>query len=168
MLAIFRSASSMNGRIRSIGSGKMVVELFSAAISVTVWRYRSWMALGSVARVRAACASVSEAWSSPCGRDDLGPPFALGLGLAGHRALHPVRQVHVLHFDGRDLDAPRLGPLVDDPLEHGVDLLAVAEQFVELHLAEHGAERRLRQLAGGVEVVLDLDDRARRDPLTFM
>jgi hypothetical protein len=55
-----------NGRNSSIGMGKMVVELFSAAISVTVWRYRSWMALGSRASVRAAWAYVSEAWSSPC------------------------------------------------------------------------------------------------------
>jgi hypothetical protein len=48
-----------------MGIGKIVVELFSAAISTTVWRYRSWRDMGSVARVRAAWARVSDAWSSP-------------------------------------------------------------------------------------------------------
>src|SRR5574340_1499702 len=36
----------MNGAISSIGNGKMVVELFSEAISVRVWRKRSWSAIG--------------------------------------------------------------------------------------------------------------------------
>ena len=43
-----------------------------------------------------------------------------------------------------------------------VQLLALGEQVVELRLAEHAAQRRLRELRGGVEVVLDLDDRAWR------
>src|SRR5438874_2741729 len=50
---------------RSIGIGKIVVELFSEAISVTVWRNRSWIAAGSAPMMCAACASFSEACSSP-------------------------------------------------------------------------------------------------------
>ena len=40
-----------------------------------------------------------------------------------------------------------------------VDLVARGEEVVQLHLAEHAPERRLRDLRGGVEVVLDLIDR---------
>ncbi len=43
-----------------------------------------------------------------------------------------------------------------------VDLFAFREQLVELDLAEHRAQRRLRQLARRVVVVLDLDDRLAR------
>ena len=43
-----------------------------------------------------------------------------------------------------------------------VQLLALGEQLVEVRLAEDAAQRRLRQLRGGVEVVLDLDDRLAR------
>src|SRR5216117_3982708 len=58
-----------------------------------------------------------------------------------------VKQV-ALH--GRDLDAPGLGVLVDDPLELLVDLVARREEVVELDLAEHAPERRLRDLRGRV------------------
>ena len=51
------------------------------------------------------------------GGDDLGAPLALGLGLAGHRPLHLSGQLDVLDLDGRDLDAPGLGLLVDDLLQ---------------------------------------------------
>ena len=41
------------------------------------------------------------------GVDHLRAPFALGLRLPGHRALHPLRDLDVLHLDDRNLDAPR-------------------------------------------------------------
>ena len=59
------------------------------------------------------------------GGDHLRAPLALGLGLAGHRPLHALRDLDVLHLDDRDLDAPRRGLLVDDPLQDRVDLLAL-------------------------------------------
>src|SRR3989449_8813202 len=52
--------------------------------------------------------------------------------------------------------------LVDDPLELLVDLVARREEVVELDLAEHAPERRLRDLRGRVEVVLDGDHRPLR------
>src|SRR5262249_42101952 len=55
--------------------------------------------------------------------------LALGLGLAGHRALHGRRQLHVLDLHGGDLDAPALGVLVNDRLHSAVDALALGEQF---------------------------------------
>ena len=91
--------------------------------------------------------------------DDLGALLALGLGLPRHGALHLLRQVDVLDLDHRHLDAPGIGVRVDDLLQRGVELLALRQQLVELRLAEHGAQRRLRQLRGRVQVVLDLDDR---------
>src|SRR5215212_4779095 len=37
------------------------------------------------------------------GRDDLSLPLPLGLGLARHRSLHPLRDLHVLDLDHADL-----------------------------------------------------------------
>jgi hypothetical protein len=73
--------------------------------------------------------------------DDLGASLALRLGLAGDRALHRARDADVRDLDRRDLDAPRLGPLVDDLPEILVEPLALAEQRVEIRFAEHGAQR---------------------------
>src|SRR5216117_3591533 len=94
--------------------------------------------------------------------DDLGPPLALGLRLLRHRALHVLRQIDLLDLHGRDLDAPGLGVLVDDPLELLVDLVTRREEVVELDLAEDAPERRLRDLRGRVEIVLHRDHRPLR------
>ena len=69
-----------------------------------------------------------------------------------------VRQVHGLHRHLRHLDAPGIGVLVDDLLQHGGQALALGEQLVEVGLAQDAAQRGLGHLAGGVEVVLDLHD----------
>ncbi len=50
--------------------------------------------------------------------------------------------------------------LVDDPLELLVDLVARGEEIVQLDLAQHAAQGGLRDLGGGVEIVLDRDHRA--------
>ena len=55
----------MNGWKRSIGTGKIVVELCSEPISTSVWRNRSWIATGWRPIFSAACESFSEAWNSP-------------------------------------------------------------------------------------------------------
>ena len=100
------------------------------------------------------------------GVDDLGALLALGLGLAGHRPLHVLRQIDVLHLDRRDLDAPRIGLVIEDVLQLLVQPIARGQQVVELGLSEHAAQRRLRELRRGVGVVLDLDDGAPRDRST--
>ena len=51
---------------------------------------------------------------------------------------------------------------VDHLLELLVELLALGEEVVQLDLSEDRPQRRLRQLGGGVHVVLDLDDRLDR------
>ncbi len=96
------------------------------------------------------------------GVDDLGPPLALGLGLAGDRPLHLFGDLDVLDLDRGHLHAPGLGRLVDDLLQLLVEPLALGEQLVELGLAEHRAQRRLGDLRGGEEEVFDLDDRLAR------
>ena len=54
-----------NGLIRSIGTGNIIVEFFSVAISVRVWRNLSCKADGAVAMIFAASTSFCEAWNSP-------------------------------------------------------------------------------------------------------
>src|SRR5947208_3074863 len=98
----------------------------------------------------------------PLGRDHLGAALALGLGLTGHRAAHLIGQVDELDRDLHHLDAPGLGVLVDDRLQVGVDLLPLREQLVQLGLTAHAAQRGLRVLRGGEEIVLHLDDGAVR------
>ena len=92
------------------------------------------------------------------GVDDLRAPLALGLGLARHRVLHRRRDADVLDLDGGDLDAPRLGLLVDDLLQLLVELLALGQQRVQVGLAERGTQRGLRDLRRGLQEALDLDD----------
>ena len=52
-----------------------------------------------------------------------------------------------------------LGVLVDDPLQLLVDLVARGQQVVQLHLAQHAAQRGLGHLGGRVDVVLDREER---------
>ena len=55
----------MNAVTRSIGTGKMTVELFSAATSVSVPRKRSCSAAGCLPMTSAASAIFWAAWNSP-------------------------------------------------------------------------------------------------------
>ena len=61
-----------------------------------------------------------------------------------------------------DLDAPGVGLRVEDGLDVDVQLVALGEHLVELVLAEHRAQRGLRELAGRLEEVRHLDDRELR------
>src|SRR5208283_4034378 len=61
------------------------------------------------------------------------------------------------HFHRDDLDAERLGALVDDGLNPQVELVAMAQHLVQLHLAQHRTQRGLGKLGGLVDVVGDLD-----------
>jgi hypothetical protein len=63
----------------------------------------------------------------------------------------------MLHFDELDLDAPRVGALVDDLLEVGIELLPLRKEVVEIDLPEDAPERGLGELGGRVEVILDID-----------
>src|SRR5690606_3217299 len=92
------------------------------------------------------------------GVDDLGAPLALGLGLAGNGAHHAFVQVDVLDLYVGNLDAPAIGLLVEYGLDVLIELLALGQHVVAVVLAQHGPQGGLRQLAGGVEIALDLDD----------
>ena len=94
--------------------------------------------------------------------DYLRTPFAFGLGLRRDRALHVLRQVDILELDQHHLDAPRLGLRVDHFLNFRVELLALAQQIVELGLAANRSQRRLRKLHRAVQVVAHLGHRPRR------
>jgi len=60
-----RQFDEYRGLRRSIGTGKIVVEFFSVAISRSVCRYLSVKALGCSARIFAASDNLCAAWNSP-------------------------------------------------------------------------------------------------------
>src|SRR6266478_3444503 len=92
--------------------------------------------------------------------DDLGAADAFGLGLAGDRSDHALVEIDALDLHGRHLDTPPLGLLVEHVLDVGIELVALGQHLVEVVLAEHPAQRGLRELAGGGEIVVDLNHRA--------
>ena len=69
-MSFFSSSSHLFSLGRSLdkkltGSGKMIVEFFSAEMVVRVWRYRSWRAEGDSEMISAASFSAREAFISP-------------------------------------------------------------------------------------------------------
>ena len=68
----------------------------------------------------------------------------------------------MLDLDIGDLDAPGVGLRVEDFLDVAVELVALGQHLVEIVLAEHRAQRRLRELARRLHEVLHLDGRVLR------
>ena len=93
------------------------------------------------------------------GGDDACASFTFGLRLPRHRPLHGVGQRDVLDLDTFDVDAPARGRAVDHQLHALVELLSIAQQVVEVALADDGPERGLRDLPDGGDVVLHVDRR---------
>src|SRR5579862_854588 len=90
--------------------------------------------------------------------NDFGAALALGFGLAGDGADHLIGEIHLFHLDHRDLHAPGSGVLIERALKLHVELLALAEELIELHFSEHAAQRGLGQLRGGIKIIRDLND----------
>src|SRR5690606_23359633 len=93
------------------------------------------------------------------GVNDLGTPFALGLGLAGNRTHHTFVQIDVLDLDVGHLYTPAVGLGVKNFLHVEIELLALGKHFIEIMFAQHGAQGGLGELAGGFQVMLHLNDR---------
>ncbi len=79
--------------------------------------------------------------------------LALGGDLRLHRAQDLGRRRQVLDLVAQHLHAPVLRRLVERVDHRGVDRVALLEGLVELHLADHRAQQRLRQLRDGEDVV---------------
>ena len=68
----------------------------------------------------------------------------------------------MLDFDRRDLDAPGIGLRVEHLLDGEIELFPLGKQLVQRVLAQHRAQRRLREVARRRIVLLDLDHRLGR------
>ncbi|MOA27403.1 hypothetical protein D3C78_1482800 [compost metagenome] len=68
----------------------------------------------------------------------------------------------MLDLDVGDLDAPGVGLGVEHLLDVQVQAFAFGQQFVQFVFTQHRPQRGLRQLAGGGQEILDLDDRLLR------
>src|SRR5947209_1158576 len=90
--------------------------------------------------------------------DDLGALFAFRFSLLGHGTEHRLGQINLLHLHVGDLYAVRRGVLVENALDAGVQLVAVGQQFIEVHFTQDGAQGGLGKLLGLVIVVLHLHD----------
>ena len=93
---------------------------------------------------------------------DHGALLALGAHLLFHRGQHVVRRRDVLDLVAQHLHAPGLGRLVELLHDLQVDVHALFERLVEVDLADLAAQRRLRQLRDGEDVVGDAVRRALR------
>src|SRR5580704_7698529 len=91
--------------------------------------------------------------------NDLRTTLALGLRLLGDSALHILRNIDLFDLNLSYLDTPRLGILVKDLLQLGVNLFALRKDGVELELADEAAQGRLRKLRSSVEIILNLGER---------
>ncbi len=89
----------------------------------------------------------------------LGTTHPLGFGLFGDRANHALVQIHMLDLHIADLDAPGVGLLIEDILDIRIELLPLGQHLIQFVLAQHRAQGGLRQLAGGGEKILHLNDR---------
>ena len=98
----------------------------------------------------------------PFGLQDRGALLALGLHLAGHDAGEVGRRHDVLDLDAVDLHAPGRGRRVHHPQQPLVDLVAMRQQLVEVHRADHGADVGHGQVEQRAVEVRDLVGGARR------
>ena len=89
----------------------------------------------------------------------LGAALAFRLRLPADGALHLLRDIDLLDFHLRYLNTPGLGILVKDHLQLAVYLFALGEDLVELKLPDDAAQRGLRLLRSGVEIILHLRKR---------
>ena len=87
------------------------------------------------------------------GRRDQRALLALGGDLRLHRAQDLGRRRQVLDLVAQHLHAPGQRRFVERADDRGVDQVALLEGLVELHLADHAAQRGLRQLRDGDDVV---------------
>ncbi len=90
--------------------------------------------------------------------DDRGATCTLGGHLAAHGVLDVARRQDLANLDCVYLDAPSIGDIVEAGLHERVDLFALGEHIVEVHVADDGAQRRDRHAACGLPVVLHLED----------
>ena len=95
-------------------------------------------------------------------RGDRRPACALGLHLLVHRTHHVDRRVDALQFDALHPHAPRVGGVVEDLAQAGVDRVARRQRLVELEVADEVAQVRLGQLRHGQDEVGDVVDQPLR------
>jgi hypothetical protein len=133
-----------------MGIGNTVVELLSAEISRSVWRYRSCNAMGCSRMMVASslCQFAGRLIFSLC-IDNFSTSLSLCLGLFGHGSLHFLGKIDMLNLDSGHLDAPwvRLG--IQNLLKLSVYLLPLRKQLVQLSLSAHTAKGGLGKLGRG-------------------
>jgi len=107
-LALFFPKASISDVTRSIGNGKITVELFSEAIPSG----------SGVAKLHGHRVDLDDLGGLgkflgrlelSLGVNYLRPAFALGFGLPRHRPRHLNREIDVFHLHVGDLDSPGLG-----------------------------------------------------------
>src|SRR4028119_683910 len=110
-------------------------EMIFARLSRSAW---AWPAIDRCIPwgISTSFTSTTPALLLPRGGHARPPPLPLGLGLARHRPLHPLGNLHVLYLDHADLHPPRVRLQVDYRLQLFVYGLPVCEQVVEVLLAE--------------------------------
>ena len=117
---------------------------FSDPISPAFGDSESWIATGCRASILATFSRLAAACFFALRVDDFRAALAFGLSLARDRADHLVGKIHLFHLDQSYLYAPRPSVLIERGLQLHVELLALAQQLVQFHLAQYAAQTGLR------------------------
>ena len=89
------------------------------------------------------------------GGQDFRPFQALGLHLAVHCFGNICRRAQIGNFYPRDFNAPRICRGIDDVQQPRIDIIAVGQDFVEIHGTDHGTDIGQGQILNGVVEIVD-------------
>ena len=84
------------------------------------------------------------------------------IAFRGHLLLHRdadvFRRIDVLHIDAGNLHSPFVGGFIQDHAKLGIDLIALRQGVVQIHIAHHGAHAGDGQLDNAAHQVVHLID----------
>ena len=92
----------------------------------------------------------------PFGLQNGRPLVAFCFHLTCHRIHQIARWRDIFDLNTRHLNAPRVGCFIDHGKKFRIDLIALAQEFIQIHAAHHGACIGHGEVENGVFKIIDL------------